>query len=204
MKIRYIAAALAAPALALGALLASAGGASAATLPQVLHVQVLNDPDSGVYQGMTWANDNISRWYQVTYLGSNNYDVRTTDYGIWNAVPGAIAPLDTTGTTHMGSEHGLFTGRAHFVVNSPNGAPSEALLRSALGGTTTVDAATSSASYGQLILDAFPSGATLTDQFDPWSWTYFGPHGERMVQQAASLGTPYSDSPTAGIFTNGG
>jgi hypothetical protein len=126
------------------------------------------------------------------------YDVRASDYGTWNAIPNAAAPLDQTGQTHMGSEHGWFTGGADFTVSSPNGGASEANLLRALGGHFTVSNGTTT--YSQLVQDLFPAGATVTSAFSTWGWAYhYG--NEVMVQQSA---TPnYSDTP-ADIFTNGG
>jgi hypothetical protein len=198
-KIRYIGVALAAPVLAVAGLLASAGGASAATHPQVMHAQILNDPDSNVTGG-TWANDHISRWYRATETSRGVYDVKITDFGIWNAVPRAAAPLDYSGATHMGSEHGLFFGGADFTVTSPNGAPSQANLRKALGGQAVINDATALVGSNTQVADLFPAGATVTGSFNTWGWKYYH-RGEVMVQQSA---TPsYTDTPV-GIFTNGG
>jgi hypothetical protein len=198
IKIRYIAVAVAAPALAVAALLASAGGASADAVPQVMHAQIINDPDSNVTGG-NWANDSISRIYRVTDLGSSNYDVKISDFGWWKAIPGASAPLDYTGTKLMGSEQGVFYGGADFTVNSPGGAPSQAYLRTALGGQAVINDATAITGTNAQVADLFPNGATVTGSFNTWSWTYLGPHWERMVQSS----TGDSDTPV-GIFTNGG
>jgi hypothetical protein len=199
MRIRTFLAAAAAP-LALGAiLLGTAGRASAATVtpaPQHAYVQVQNDPDSNV-TGTNWANDNISRFFTVRQTTPGVYDVQTSDYGVWNAIPGAAAPLDATGQTHMGSEHGWFTGGADFTVSSPNGGASQANLLRALGGHFTVS---NGASTTALVQDLFPAGATVTSAFNTWSWTYhYG--NEVMVQQSAAPN--YTDTPTK-IFTNGG
>jgi hypothetical protein len=49
------------------------------------------------------------------------------------------------------------------------------------------------------IAHLFPAGATVTGDFNTYSWTYFGPHGEQMVQATAGN----TDTPV-GLFTNGG
>ena len=200
-RTRVAVAALAIPAVAAGALLAAAGGASAATLPaqspQYAYVQLHNDPDSNV-TGTNWASDDIARFFTVTQTSPGTYDIKISDYGAWNAIPGAAAPLDYTGLTHMGHEHGWFTGGADFTVSSSGGGASEANLRAALGGHLVVsDDSTGSTA---LVQDLFPAGATVTGSFNTWGWTYH--YGQEvMVQQSAS--PSYTDTP-AGIFTNGG
>ena len=190
---------LAIPAIAGSALFGGAHTpAPTASLPhtQVAIVQVNHDPDTGV-SGTYWSNDNFTRIFSVRETAPGTYDVQSSDIGTWNAIPRAIAPL-SAGNTAMGTnEHGLIIGRADFTVSSEAGGASEANLRAALGGHLVVS--NGSVSYTQLVQDLFPAGATITGDFNTYSWTYFGPHGEKMVQATAGN----TDTPV-GLFTNGG
>jgi hypothetical protein len=206
MRIRTILAAAAAPAALAAVLLGTAGQASAATTTQVAHVQLANNPDSGV-SGQNWALDNVNRTFTVTPVTgrANTYNVQVTDEGTWNAIAGAPAPLDGSATTAMGSESGHFSGGATFTVFSPNGGASEANLHAALNqpgnGVIKVDYnVTPGVTYSQLVQDLFPQGATVTGSFTSWGWTYNNSN-ERMTQQSAA--PSYTDTPV-GLFTNGG
>jgi hypothetical protein len=190
-------------------LAALAGTASAGTTNvQSITLKITGDPDSGIC-GNTWANDNLTRKFTVTSLGSGDYSVAASDDGTWTAIPGATAPLSPTCTgAGMGSESGTITGGATFTVHSPDGAPSAALLKAALAGSSTSPGKsnqvnfTGSASYGQFVQDLFPAGAVVTGSFLTWGWTYtYAPTGEVMVQQSAAPN--YTDTPS-GIFTSGG
>lgn len=169
MRIRTIAATVAAPAIAAAALLAGTGAASAAPLkapapkPVVASTYEAGLPDTTSVEtgtdspnGPVWAYDDMIRVLTATQTAPGTWTVTFNEGGVYNAIAN---PLTGAAWHHSG----LFGGTISYVVSSA-GAPKAANLPRTEPATAT---------HSSVMAQLFGAPVTVTGG-GSYSFTYLG------------------------------
>ena len=212
-----IAAAIALGLATVGLTASASANAPAAMTP--VTVQISADPAVNACGG-NWGLNYTDRTFTATKVSAGKWNVHTSDTGVWLALTGPSAPLDSQCSTSMaGTENGPLKGSATIIVTHAAGPPSAANERSFLkleGATTYLDGpvitvngnvngqpGTGATGFTNLVKNLFPNPmgpGQVVVTVKHYSWTYTYPAtGEVMVQSS----TGNTDVP-AGIFTRGG
>ncbi len=170
MRIRTIAAVVAAPLMAGTALLAGTGAASAATKPPAPAAQpvIASTYEAGLVdttsvetgtdspQGPVWAYDDMTRVITARQTASGTWTVTFDEGGVYNAIAN---PLTGSAWHHSG----LFGGTISYIVTSP-GLPKAANLPRTEPATAT---------HSSVMAQLFDAPVTVTGG-GSYSFTYLG------------------------------